>query len=90
MVEPKKKEPKTTPKKKVYLVKAVKTQKACFESGEGAKMRRVEYDFKAAGWKDPKTGDVADGMYQIANADHVAKLSHPDNKVIEVYDTKEV
>lgn len=85
--EPKKR---AKPKKKVWLVKAVKTQKACFEAGEGKKMTRKEYDFKVEGWKDPVTKEKADGRYVMDNEDHVKKLSSPGNKIIEVYDTKEV
>jgi len=79
----------SAPKKKIWMVKALKTQKACFEGGEGKNLKRVEYDFKVAGWKDPVTKKKANGRYELDNEEHVRKLSNPENQIIEVYDTKE-
>lgn len=86
MADEKQSKSKAKPKIKVWLVKALRNQKACFETGDG---KRTEYDFKVKGHKNPD-GTVCSGIYRIANFEHVEKLSHPDNKAIEVYDTNEV
>ena len=77
---------KAKPKKKVWICQALKTQKCCFETGDG---RRTEYDFHVEGSK-AENGKKYSGEYKLTNEEHVEKLTRRETAIISVRNITEV